>query len=144
MTEFTPLSALVGGTLIGIGAVLTMLLLGRIAGLSGMISGVISPTSSEDWSWRVAFITGMIAAPIVIMAVTGTTPDFAIAHDTRLLALGGVLVGIGVTFGAGCASGHGVCGLARLSPRSLVATGVFMAAAVVTVFVTRHIIGLGA
>ncbi|MDX2287379.1 MAG: YeeE/YedE thiosulfate transporter family protein [Hyphomicrobiaceae bacterium] len=141
MTEFTPFPALVGGTLIGIGAVMTMLFLGRIAGLSGMISGVLSPTSAEDWTWRVAFLVGMIAAPILIIAVTGTTPDFAIAQDTRLLALGGVLVGIGVTFGSGCASGHGICGLARLSPRSLVATAVFMTTAIITVFVSRHIIG---
>ncbi len=141
MTEFTPVAALVGGTLIGIGAVLTMLLFGRIAGISGMLGGTLFPSSAEDWSWRAAFIVGMIAAPSAYMLAMGQAPQFEMPVSMMASIVGGLLVGIGVTFGNGCASGHGVCGLARLSPRSLAATAVFMGTALVTVFVTRHVIG---
>lgn len=141
MTEFTPIAALIGGTLIGLGAVLTMLLFGRIAGISGMLGGTLFPTSSVDWSWRAAFIAGMIAAPVIYTFAMGKAPQFEMPISTFASIVGGLLVGIGVTFGNGCASGHGVCGMARLSPRSIVATGVFMLTAVVTVFVTRHVIG---
>ncbi|MCH9808884.1 MAG: YeeE/YedE family protein [Alphaproteobacteria bacterium] len=141
MTEFTPIAALIGGTLIGLGAVLTMLLLGRIAGISGMLGGALFPASGDDWSWRAAFIAGMIAAPVLYTLVLGKAPQFEMPVSTLTSIIGGLLVGIGVTFGNGCASGHGVCGMARLSTRSIAATGVFMAAAVVTVYVTRHVIG---
>lgn len=141
MTEFTPVAAIVGGALIGLGAIMAMALLGRIAGISGILAGTVFPASKEDWSWRAAFVAGMIAAPVVFTFVMGQAPEFTMTATTTTSILAGLLVGSGVTFGAGCASGHGVCGLARLSPRSIVATGVFMAVAVATVFVTRHVIG---
>ena len=141
MTEFTPLAAVVGGTLIGVGAVMVMLFLGRVAGISGILSGAVFASSWEEWGWRVAFLAGMIAAPAVFTAVTGQAPGFMMPGTTAVSIIAGLLVGIGVTFGAGCASGHGVCGLARVSPRSIVATAVFMLVAVATVFVSRHLIG---
>ena len=141
MTEFTPLAAVVGGTLIGIGAVMIMLFLGRVAGISGILSGAVFASSWEEWGWRVAFLAGMIAAPAVFTAMTGEAPGFMMPGTTAVSIIAGLLVGIGVTFGAGCASGHGVCGLARVSPRSIVATAVFMFFAVATVFVSRHLIG---
>ena len=141
MTEFTPLAAVVGGTLIGVGAVMVMLFLGRVAGISGILSGAVFASSWEDWGWRAAFLAGMIAAPAVFTWVTGQAPEFMMPGTTAVSIIAGLLVGIGVTFGAGCASGHGVCGLARVSPRSIVATAVFMLVAVATVFVSRHLIG---
>ncbi|MDX2259752.1 MAG: YeeE/YedE thiosulfate transporter family protein [Hyphomicrobiaceae bacterium] len=141
MTEFTPGLALAGGAIIGVGAVLTLLLLGRIAGISGILGGVVWPSSFDDWAWRAAFVAGMVLAPLVYAAATGSLPVITVTVDQRLLVVGGLLVGIGVTFGAGCASGHGVCGLARLSPRSIVATLTFMATAGITVYATRHLIG---
>ena len=141
MTEFTPLAAVVGGTLIGVGAVMVMLFLGRVAGISGILSGAVFASSWEEWGWRVAFLAGMISAPAVFTSVTGQTPGFMMPGTTAVSIIAGLLVGIGVTFGAGCASGHGVCGLARVSPRSIVATAVFMFFAVATVFVSRHLIG---
>ncbi len=141
MTEFTPLSAVVGGTLIGIGAVMAMLFLGRIAGVSGILSGAVFASSWEDWGWRAAFLAGMISAPSIFTLVTGQTPKFMMPGTTAVSIIAGVLVGLGVTFGAGCASGHGICGLARVSIRSIIATGVFMFAAIATVFVSRHLIG---
>jgi len=141
MTEFTPVAAVAGGVLIGLGAIMAMGLLGRIAGISGILAGTIFPASFSEWSWRAAFIAGMIAAPTVYTVAMGHAPEFAMPGDTMTSIVAGLLVGSGVTFGAGCASGHGVCGLARLSQRSIVATGVFMAVAIATVFVTRHVIG---
>ncbi len=141
MTEFTPIEAVVGGILIGAGAVMMMALLGRIAGLSGILSGFVFQAGNSDWAWRAAFVAGMIAAPVLYTLAMGQAPDFAMPGSTGLSVVAGVLVGIGVTFGAGCASGHGVCGMARLSPRSLAATATFMATAVATVYVTRHLLG---
>jgi uncharacterized membrane protein YedE/YeeE len=141
MTEFTPVEALIGGSLIGLGAVLMMMLMGRIAGISGIVSGTIFPTSTDDWTWRAAFLVGMLAAPGTYFLASGGWPHFEMTANIPLIIAAGILVGVGVTFGSGCASGHGVCGLARLSPRSIAATGVFMAAAGVTVYLTRHIIG---
>ncbi|MBU2582675.1 MAG: YeeE/YedE family protein [Alphaproteobacteria bacterium] len=120
---------------------MAMGLLGRIAGMSGILAGTFFPNSAEDWGWRAAFIAGMIAAPTVYTLWTGHSPDFEMPATTTLSIVAGLLVGVGVTFGAGCASGHGVCGLARLSQRSIVATGIFMAVAMATVFVSRHVIG---
>lgn len=141
MTEFTPLEAVVGGALIGTGAVLAMLMLGRIAGISGILAGTVFPSSYSEWSWRAAFVAGMIAAPTLFAFATGAAPAFEMPGTTVTSIVAGLIVGFGVTLGSGCASGHGVCGLARLSRRSLAATGVFMATAVATVFVTRHVIG---
>ena len=139
MTEFTPFASLGGGILIGIAAVLLMALHGRIAGMTGILTGVLPPVAS-DWTWRAAFLVGAIVAPALLLAGGGSV-DFDVPVSTVALLIGGLLVGVGVTYGSGCTSGHGVCGIARLSHRSIVATLVFMATAVATVFVIRHVIG---
>ncbi len=140
-TEFTPLTSFTGGLLIGLAAVLLMLFHGRIFGATGILSGVIAPANSEDFKWRASLLLGMITAPAVFFLVTGAPVVVEVATSPTLLVFGGILVGIGVTYGGGCTSGHGVCGMARLSPRSLVATVTFMATAVATVWVLRHVIG---
>jgi uncharacterized membrane protein YedE/YeeE len=139
MTEFTPIQSLIGGILIGLSAVLLMALHGRVAGMTGILSGVIPPVAS-DWRWRAAFLAGAILAPVIYLASGGVIP-FEVPVTTGALVLGGLLVGIGVHFGNGCPSGHGVCGLARFSPRSLAAVLTFMLTAFATVFVVRHVIG---
>ncbi len=140
-TSFTPLMSLAGGALIGLSAVLLMATLGRIMGATGVLTGVIVPYTRSDWSWRVAVLAGMVSAPVLAALVTGFRPEITVPGTPLMLVVGGLIVGVGVTFGAGCTSGHGVCGNARLSPRSLVATGVFMVATAVTVFIIRHVIG---
>ena len=139
MTDFTPIQSLIGGVLIGLSAVFLMALHGRVAGMTGILSGVIPPLAA-DWRWRAAFLAGAIAAPVIYLAAGGTIP-FEVPVSTGALVFGGLLVGIGVHLGNGCPSGHGVCGLARLSPRSLAAVATFMLTAFVTVFVVRHMIG---
>jgi len=141
MTEFTPFASLFGGVLIGLSAVLLMLVLGRVMGATGILTGFVNPASAADWSWRAAMLAGMVAAPLAYFAVTGGMPTIDVPVSTPLMLLGGFIVGIGVTFGSGCTSGHGVCGMARLSGRSITATLTFMAAAAVTVFVIRHVLG---
>lgn len=140
MTEFTPWASLGGGVLIGIAAILLMAIHGRIAGMTGILSGIIPPVGT-DWSWRLAFLVGAIAAPLIYTLLGGTIP-FAVPVSTGALVIGGLIVGVGVFYGSGCTSGHGVCGMARLSPRSIVATMVFMIATFITVFITRHILGI--
>lgn len=140
MTEFTPWTSLVGGVLIGIASILLMALHGRIAGMTGILSGVIPPLGT-DWNWRIAFLAGAIAAPPIYLLLGGTV-SFAVPVSTAALIVSGLIVGVGVFFGSGCTSGHGICGMARLSPRSIVATCVFMLATFITVFITRHILGL--
>lgn len=137
-TTFTPLASALGGMLIGLSALLLLLFNGRIAGLSGIMGGLLPPFPG-DWRWRLAFIGGAILGPALYMALAGPVA-FAVPASTLALALGGIVVGIGVTFGNGCPSGHGICGIGRLSPRSIVATLIFMAAALVTVFVIRHVL----
>ncbi len=137
-TEFTPLLSLTGGILIGLSAVLLMWLNGRIVGMTGILAGVLPPPQS-DWHWRAAFLVGAIIAPMVWIGI-GNKIDFAVPVSNAYLALGGLIVGVGVTFGGGCTSGHGVCGMARLSPRSIVATIVFMLTTFATVFVLRHLV----
>jgi uncharacterized membrane protein YedE/YeeE len=139
MTDFTPLQSLFGGALIGLSAVLLMALHGRIAGMTGILSGIIPPLA-PDWQWRAAFLAGAVVAPTLFLLAGGRIA-FNVPVSTGALILGGVLVGIGVHFGNGCPSGHGICGIARLSPRSIVAVLTFMATALVTVYVTRHLIG---
>ena len=139
ITEFTPWQSLIGGALIGLSAVLLMALHGRIAGMTAIIGGVLPPLSS-DWQWRAAFLVGASVAQLVFL-VTGGEIGFAVPPSTSMLIAGGFIVGIGVTYGSGCTSGHGVCGMARLSPRSIAATAVFMAATFVSVYVIRHVIG---
>jgi uncharacterized membrane protein YedE/YeeE len=139
MTDFTPLQSLFGGALIGLSAVLLMALHGRIAGMTGILSGIIPPLA-PDWQWRGAFLAGAIVVPILFVLAGGRIV-FDVPVSTGALILGGVLVGIGINLGNGCPSGHGICGIARLSPRSIVAVLTFMATAFVTVYVTRHLIG---
>ena len=143
-TEFTPWSALAGGVLIGIAAAMFVLLNGRIAGISsvlgGMIGGLFKPAAG-DVAWRAAFVIGLIAAPPVY-ALFAALPLPRIDASFGALIGAGLLVGVGTRYGSGCTSGHGVCGLARLSPRSLVATAAFMGAGFATVFVTRHLFGI--
>ncbi|WP_374568786.1 YeeE/YedE family protein [Ideonella sp.] len=134
---FTPWPALAGGVLIGIAVAMFILLNGRIAGVSGVLGGLLSP-SRGDIAWRLAFIGGLVAAPLLYQALTGPL-TVSIDAGFGTLAVGGFLVGIGTRYGSGCTSGHGVCGLARLSPRSLVATLTFMAVGFATVFVVRHL-----
>lgn len=141
MTEFTALQSLIGGALIGTSAVLLMAFHGRIAGLTGILSGLLPPEISRDWQWRIAFLAGMIAAPIVYGLAAGRMPEVQSSASAAVLLAGGIIVGIGVTFGSGCTSGHGVCGLARFSRRSLAAVVTFMASTAMTVFITRHVIG---
>ncbi|MBC7521627.1 MAG: YeeE/YedE family protein [Sandarakinorhabdus sp.] len=137
--SFTPWASLAGGAVIGLATALFVLFNGRIAGISGILGGLL-PWPKGDIAWRVAFLSGLIAAP----AAYGLFAPLPAAHvdaGTATLVVAGLLVGIGTRYGAGCSSGHGVCGLSRLSPRSLVATAAFMAAGFVTVFIVRHLIG---
>lgn len=140
-TSFTPLQSLLGGGLIGLSAVLLMLTLGRIMGATGILAGVFAPASRGDWAWRMAVVLGMMCGPWVVWAVTGALPVVQSHISTAALVLGGLIVGVGVTLGGGCTSGHGVCGMARLSPRSAIAVVTFMATAIATVFVIRHLVG---
>jgi uncharacterized membrane protein YedE/YeeE len=140
LENFTPVSATLGGVLIGLSAVLLWLFNGRIAGISGILGGLLAP-GLRDFGWRAAFVLGLVAGPLAAMAALGDMPAVTITGSTGLLVAGGLLVGFGTRLGSGCTSGHGVCGLARLSPRSIAATGLFLAAALATVFVTRHVIG---
>jgi uncharacterized protein len=133
---FTPWSALAGGALIGLAAAILLLLNGRIAGISGVLGGLLRPRSG-DIGWRLAFALGLVLAPLVYVLVA-TLPQARIDAGTGALLLAGLLVGVGTRYGAGCTSGHGVCGLSRLSPRSMVATTVFMAAGFATVYLLRH------
>ena len=136
ITDFTPFASLFGGILIGLGAVILMALNGRIAGMTAMLGGVLEPLHSDN-RWRLAFLAGAVGAPL-LATLLGAEFSFASPTTGVLLAIGGVIVGIGVTFGSGCTSGHGVCGLARLSPRSFVATATFMATTFATVTLIRH------
>ncbi|HEY6087384.1 MAG TPA: YeeE/YedE family protein [Burkholderiaceae bacterium] len=135
---FSPWTALAGGLLIGLAAALFVLLNGRIAGISGIVGGLLRPARG-DVGWRVAFVGGLIGAPL-LYTFAAALPTPRIDASTATLAAAGLLVGVGTRYGAGCTSGHGVCGLSRLSPRSLVATLAFMGAGFATVFVVRHLI----
>ncbi|GJI89718.1 YeeE/YedE family protein [Duganella hordei] len=135
--HFTPWPALAGGVLIGLAAALFILLNGRIAGISGIIGGLLRPNKG-DIGWRFAFIAGLILAP-VIYGVFYALPATQIDAGTGILIVAGLLVGVGTRYGSGCTSGHGVCGISRLSPRSIAATIIFMAAGFVTVFLLRHL-----
>ncbi|MEL6572513.1 MAG: YeeE/YedE family protein [Pseudomonadota bacterium] len=145
-TEFTPWASLFGGVLIGLSAVLVMLAFGRIAGIVGITSGALSrltsgQTTTQDWAWRVAFVLGLIAAPLLMQGI-GQTVTQTVPSNLLGMVAAGLIVGVGTAMGSGCTSGHGVCGLARLSPRSLAAVLTFMATAGITVYVLRHVIGV--
>jgi uncharacterized membrane protein YedE/YeeE len=134
---FTPIAALAGGLLIGLAAALFVLFNGRIAGISGILGGLIKPHIG-DIGWRVAFIAGLIGAPIVY-ALVWTLPDIQVDADPLVLIIAGLIVGFGTRIGSGCTSGHGVCGISRLSLRSVIATLIFMTLGFVTVFLVRHL-----
>jgi uncharacterized protein len=135
--HFTPWASLAGGVLIGIAAAMLILLTGRVAGISGIVGGLFVPLRGEI-AWRIAFVVGLLAAPALWMLLK-EAPTARIDTSFTILAVAGVLVGLGTSYGSGCTSGHGVCGLSRLSPRSLVATLAFMLSGFATVFVTRHL-----
>ncbi len=141
MTEFTPFLSLFGGALIGLASVLLMMNLGRIMGATGILAGFVMPQGKTDWAWRATLLAGMATAPALYWIATGGLPEISVPVSTPMLMIGGFIVGIGVTFGGGCTSGHGVCGNARLSPRSMVATGIFMLTCAATVYIIRHVIG---
>lgn len=140
-TVFTPLQSLGGGALIGLAAVLLMGSLGRIMGATGILAGLLQPVNAADWSWRAAVLIGMISGPLFLFGLSGQMPAVQVPVSTPMLIVGGFIVGIGVTFGAGCTSGHGVCGMARMSPRSIAATLTFMVTTAATVYIIRHVIG---
>ena len=139
-TEFTPIAALGGGVLIGLAAVMLMAFFGRIAGVSGIASRMLPPYTDGEFSGRLAFVLGLVAAPLVYNAAIGQAPALVIEAGGLTIIVAGLLVGFGSVWGNGCTSGHGVCGLSRLSLRSVVATLVFMTTAAATVFVMRHVL----
>ena len=139
MANFTPVPAAIGGALIGLSAVLLMLLAGRIAGISGIVGECLSPGS--DKGWRLAFLAGLVATPLLAALLGFPAAAPQMPSSLALIVVGGLLVGFGTRTASGCTSGHGICGIARLSSRSLAATAIFMVAAIVVVFVTRHVIG---
>jgi len=138
-THFTPVSASIGGVLIGIAGALFILFNGRIAGISGIAGGLLRPKAG-DTAWRVAFVFGLVVAPIVYRIVT-PMPDIQVDAGWPLVVAAGLMVGIGTRYGSGCTSGHGICGLSRLSPRAIMATLSFMAGGFAMVFVLRHLLG---
>ena len=140
-TVFTPFASLGGGILIGIAAVLLMAFHGRIFGATGVLGGLLEAPGTPDWAWRFVLMAGMISGPAAYLLLTGSWPDISVPVSLPLLLVGGFLVGVGVTFGRGCTSGHGVCGMARFSGRSFAATATFMLVTGVTVYLTRHVFG---
>ena len=140
MANFTPISAAIGGALIGLSAVLLMLLNGRIAGVTGVFAGLIDPLAN-DRAWRATFIVGLIVAPLSAALLGYSIPAPHMPTSFMTIAVAGLLVGFGTRLSNGCTSGHGICGIARLSPRSITATVIFMVAAIVVVALTRHVVG---
>ena len=138
---FTPVPALLGGIMLGMAATLYILLHGRILGISGIISGLLSPKSS-DVNWRLILVLGILSAPFWAALLFDIHTKAVIDADWLAIVIAGLLVGFGANYGSGCTSGHGICGLSRLSPRSLVATLTFMGAGFLMVFVIRHVLGL--
>lgn len=141
-TDFTPWASLGGGALIGLAAVLLMALHGRILGATGILGGLLRFNDPADWRLRAALVVGMAAGPLVYLVATGRMPVIDLPIPNTAVVLGGLIVGIGVSYGGGCTSGHGVCGIARFSRRSMIATATFMATAIVTVCVIRHVVGV--
>jgi uncharacterized protein len=139
MANFTPLSATIGGALIGLASALLMLTLGRIAGISGIFGEAL--LGGSDRGWRLAFIAGLIGAPLVAVLAGANVPSPQMPSSWAVIVVAGLLVGVGTRIGGGCTSGHGICGIARISPRSITATIIFMVTAMIVVFITRHVIG---
>ena len=140
MAQFTPISAAAGGFLIGLSAAGLWLFIGRVAGISGIVGGALL-LRAGDVGWRIAFIVGLVAAPALYRLLGGPVPEIEVASPSFVIVAAGLLVGFGTRLGSGCTSGHGVCGLARLSKRSIAATAIFMATAIMTSFVLRHVAG---
>lgn len=136
--SFTPIPSLFGGMILGVAAALYVLLHGRILGISGIVSGLLHPKKG-DWSWRLAFVLGLLTSSFLAALVFGILPVIEVDANWLTVVVAGLLVGFGVQYGSGCTSGHGICGLSRLSPRSLVATLSFMTAGFLVVFVIRHL-----
>lgn len=139
--SFTPIPSLLGGLILGIAAALYVLLHGRILGISGIVSGILRP-KADDRAWRYVFILGLLTTPILAAFLFGLRPIIQVDADWFAVLIAGVLVGFGSDYGSGCTSGHGICGLSRLSPRSLLATLAFMGAGFITVYVLRHLLGV--
>ena len=140
MANFTPVSAAIGGGLIGLAAALLMLFTGRIAGISGILAGCLA-SGTRDKGWRIAFIAGLVLAPLTASVVGYSVPSPQMPASWGMIVVAGLLVGFGTRLSGGCTSGHGVCGIARLSARSVTATAVFMGTAVVVVALSRHVLG---
>lgn len=145
MTEFTPLASLLGGVLIGLSAVLLLAINGRIAGISGIGAALLPPwgerLAQKDIAWRLAFVIGLFAAPLLVQTVTGEPIQQTVSSKVALMVVAGLVTGFGSVYGGGCTSGHGVCGMSRLSMRSILATMTFMATGIITVFIMRHVVG---
>ena len=140
MEHFTPVSALLGGVMIGLAASALVVVSGRIAGISGILGGLFE-SSKNNRLWRIAFLTGLVVGPWLVTLVRGRSPEIVMQASLLTLVIAGLLVGLGTRLGNGCTSGHGVCGVARASPRSIVATIVFFSVAAITVFIARHVLG---
>lgn len=141
VTEFTPVASSLGGALIGVAAVMLMALNGRIAGISGIVGRLLPPYAGADPLGAACIVLGLIASPLLYRAATGAPVVQTVSDQGGLMAVAGLLVGFGTATGGGCTSGHGVCGIARLSPRSVLATVIFMATGFATVYLLRHVIG---
>ena len=138
--SFTPMASLVGGVMIGVAALLLMLLHGRVMGISGILGGIVRPAARDDVPWRLLFVAGALLGPLAVIYLVGRSVDVVPVASGLVLSVAGFLVGLGTAIGSGCTSGHGICGLARLSMRSAAAVGMFMITAVVTVYIVRHVV----
>ena len=138
--SFTPMASLVGGVMIGVAALLLMLLHGRVMGISGILGGIVRPAARDDMPWRLLFVAGALLGPLAVIYLVGRPVDVVPVASGLVLPVAGFLVGLGTAIGSGCTSGHGICGLARLSIRSAAAVGMFMITAVVTVYIVRHVV----
>ena len=138
--SFTPMASLVGGVMIGVAALLLMLLHGRVMGISGILGGIVRPAARDDVPWRLLFVVGALLGPLAVIYLAGRPVDVVPVASGLVLPVAGFLVGLGTAIGSGCTSGHGICGLARLSMRSAAAVGMFMITAVVTVYIVRHVV----
>ena len=138
--SFTPMASLVGGVMIGVAALLLMLLHGRVMGISGILGGIVRPAARDDVPWRLLFVAGALLGPLAVIYLVGRSVNVVPVASGLVLPVAGFLVGLGTAIGSGCTSGHGICGLARLSMRSAAAVGMFMITAVVTVYIVRHMV----
>ena len=138
--SFTPMASLVGGVMIGVAALLLMLLHGRVMGISGILGGIVRPAARDDVPWRLLFVAGALLGPLAVIYLVGRPVEVVPVASGLVLPVAGFFVGLGTAIGSGCTSGHGICGLARLSMRSAAAVGMFMITAVVTVYIVRHVV----